>query len=110
MTVMMSDSLKDIISTGQLGGEETHLTVTFGDEIHDLDVLTFELSNKDFYVKSFSDKEVIRRLVKEKKVKVSLAFMGDIICVGMLTSVGYEQVIIGEDVHDVLIIRAKRDN
>ena len=110
MTVMMSDSLKDIISIGQLTGEISFLRVEIGGETKEYDIISFEVCNKDFLVKAFSSKSSILDIIKSKKAKASLTFMGDVIGTGVVTSVGLDQIVIGEETHDVLIIRAKRDN
>lgn len=109
MTLMMSDSLKDIVSIGQLTGEASHLTLSFDDSAVELDIFSFTRSPERIDVLAFASRDLISRVLNAKEVSGSLYFSGEHVGDGKITRIGYQPVNLKDDVHDMILVHIKRD-
>lgn len=110
MSIMMSDSLKDIVSIGQLTGESSEAILTLDGEEHTLDLYSFTRDKGNIRCLLFSSRELIVKALTTSKQHASVVFEGTKVGGGQVISLGYEPILIGDDVHDMLMIHVKRDN
>lgn len=110
MTIMMSDSLKDIVSIGQLTGETANLLITIENDTIDLDVHSFLRTETLTEVLAFSSRETIARVLQSNSVKGTITFDNLTVQVGPVVAVGYKPISINNDIHDMLSVHIKRDN
>ena len=110
MTIMMSDSLKDIVSIGQLSGEPSSVILTIDDESFDLDLFSFTRDATSARVLAFATREIVVNALKGKNLSAKAAFEGVSVAAGKVITVGYEMVFINNDPHDMLMIHIKRNN
>jgi hypothetical protein len=110
MTLMMSDSLKDIVSIGQLTGESSSLTLTFDNSAVELDIFSFTRSSEVIDVLAFASRDLVASVLNAKEVSGTLYFLGAHIGEGKITRIGYQPMNLRDDVHDMLIVHIKRDN
>ena len=59
MTLMMSDSLKDIVSIGQLTGETSSLALTFDNAVVELDIFSFVRGAEHVEVLAFASRDIV---------------------------------------------------
>jgi hypothetical protein len=107
---MMSDSLKDIVSIGQLTGESSETILTLDGEAHTLDLHSFTRDKAHLRCLSFASRELIVKALAAKTLHAEISFEGSKVGSGQVVSLGYEPILIREDVHDMLMIHVKRDN
>ena len=110
MSIMMSDSLKDIVSIGQLTGEPSQLILTIDNESFDLDVYSFTRDALSARILSFASRDIIAKVLKGKDLAAKASFEGINIAGGKVIAVGYEPIFINNEAHDMLMIHIKRNN
>lgn len=109
MTLMMSDSLKDIVSIGQLTGETSSLALTFDNSVVELDIFSFARSVDKIDVLAFASRDLVSSILNAKDVSGSLDFLGEKIGQGKITCIGYQPMRLNDDVHDMILVHIKRD-
>ena len=109
MSIMMSDSLKDIISTGQLTGDDCVLSLKVDEVELELDVYSFIRHVDHTVVRCFAHREVVAQCLSAITAKADLSFSGKQVCRGGLTSVGFEVASFGDESHDGIVLHIKHD-
>jgi hypothetical protein len=109
MSIMMSDSLKDIISTGQLTGDDCILTLKVDETELELDVYSFIRHVDHTVVRCFAHRDVVAQCLSATTTAADLSFSGKQVCRGGLASVGFEVVSFGDESHDGLVLHIKHD-
>ncbi len=109
MSIMMSDSLKDIVSIGQLTGEYSTLTLHTGNDSSSFDIYSFTFDEKIIRVLAFSSRDFIAQLIKMPDIKASASFEGVALGSGRVICCGYEPIIIDNSQNDMLMVHIKRD-
>jgi|688.fasta_scaffold1303919_2 hypothetical protein len=110
MTIMMSDSLRDIVSTGQLTGDISEATLNIDGEELRFDLYSFVSDKTSLRCLLFSTRESVVRAIKAKKLTCEVKFDNNVIGKGHVITVGYEPLMIGDTMHEMLLIHLKRDN
>lgn len=110
MSIMMSDSLKDIVSIGQLTGESSEVILTLDDGEHALDLYSFTRDKSHLRCLMFATRELIVNALASKLAQAVVTFEGKKVGAGQVITLGYEPILIRDDVHDMLMIHVKRDN
>lgn len=110
MTLMMSDSLKDIVSIGQLTGEESVLTVVIDGIAQNFVLFSFVRADNTLRAMAHATKIDVAKIYSAKDLTASATFEGLELATGEVISIGYEPVTIGQDVHDMVMVHIKRDN
>lgn len=110
MSIMMSDSLKDIVSIGQLTGEPSQLLLTIDSETFDLDVYSFTRDTSAARILAFASRDIIITALKGKDLSAKASFEGTSIAGGKVLAIGYEPIFINNEPHDMLMIHIKRNN
>ena len=109
MTLMMSDSLKDIVSIGQLTGESSSLALTFDNSSVELDVFSFAKGSEYVEVLAFASRELVSSVITAKDVTGVFYFTGEHVCEGKITCIGYRPMQLKDDIHDMILVHIKRD-
>lgn len=110
MTIMMSDSLKDIVSIGQLTGEESELALNLDGETVNLDIFSIVRDESHVRVLSFAGRELVSRALTSSTTSAKASFAGAVVQQGPVTCVGLIPTLIGNEMHDMLLVHIKRDN
>ena len=110
MTLMMSDSLKDIVSIGQLTGEETDLTINFDGDVINLNIFSIIKDESHVRVLAYAGRDLVLRALTSNAVTAKAVFAGTTVQNGPVTCVGLVPTTIGDEIHDMLIVHIKRDN
>jgi hypothetical protein len=110
MSIMMSDSLKDIVSIGQLTGEISQVSLTVDDEQYDLDLFSFTRDAASTRLLAFASRGIISSALKAKTLTAIARFEGEEIGKGKISSLGFETVIIHNEPHDMIMLHIKRNN
>ena len=109
MSIMMSDSLKDIISIGQLTGDAYVLSLKIDESELELDVYSFIRHIDHTVVRCFARRDVVAQCLSATTSDADLSFSGKQVCKGGLTSVGFEVTSFGDESHDVIVLHIKHD-
>lgn len=109
MSIMMSESLKGIVSIGQLDGDDCVLSLTIDDEQYTLDVYSFVRHVDHAVVKCISSRDLIDRCLSSQQAIATLSFAGKDVCAGKVRSVGFEVYTRGDESHDAVILHMDRD-
>ena len=110
MSIMMSDSLKDIVSIGQLTGDLSEVTIDADGEKHVIDLYSFTRDKSTIRCLAFSPRTLVVKLIDSKSLHASMTFEGKQLGSGAIITLGYEPILIGEDIHNMLMVHVKRDN
>ena len=110
MSIMMSDSLRDIVSIGQLTGDMSNIVFFIDDMAHELELFSFTRDAQSLRCLVYSSKETIKLALRAKKLSATVKFDNDLIGSGKVISIGYEPITIGNATHDMLMLHMKRDN
>ena len=110
MSIMMSDSLKDIVSIGQLTGEPSSVLLTIDDSTFDLDLFSFTRDATSARILAFATREIVVNALKGKNLSAKATFEGVDVANGKVIMLGYETVFINNAPHDMLMIHIKRNN
>lgn len=105
----MSDSLRDIVSIGQLTGETSNLTLSVDGADQIFDILSFTRDKTHIRALAFANREAVVNVLKADSIKAVIIFEGVKIGSGTVICVGYEPVTLGDLVHDTLLVHIKRD-
>ena len=106
----MSDSLKDIISIGQLTGDDCTLNLVVDDSEFELDVYNFMKHLEHTEAKCFASREIISQCLVAKQASAELKFSGTHVSKGKVDAVGFEVASFGDTPHDGIVLRIKHDN
>jgi hypothetical protein len=109
MSIMMSDSLKDIISIGQLTGDDCVLVLKVDESDLELDVYSFIRHVDHTVVRCFARREVVAQCLSASTATADLSFSGKQVCKGELASVGFEVASFGDESHDGIVLHIKHD-
>ena len=111
MTIMMSESLKDIVSIGQLTGEISVVKITNNkDEPKQFDLFSFVLDDSSCRCMFFASRQEILDIIGKKDLNVEVIFEGKSIASGSIQALGYEPVKIDTSFEDMMMIHLKRNN
>jgi len=110
MTIMMSDSLRDIVSIGQLTGDASEVILSLDGNEHKLDLYSFVCDKSHIRCLAFSSRDTVVKSITAKKITCVVTFDNNVVGKGQVTTVGYEPITIGDTVHEMLLIHLKRDN
>ena len=110
MSIMMSDSLKDIVSIGQLTGEISHVELTIDDDQYDLDLFSFTRDATSLRLLAFASRSIVSSAMKAKNLMAIAKFEGEEIGKGKIISLGFETIFINSDAHDMIMLHIKRNN
>ncbi len=110
MTIMMSDSLRDIVSIGQLTGESSELTLTIEGKEARMDLHSFVKDRGVLRCLAFSTRELILSAIKAGDIRASATFEGHTLGSGKVVTLGHEPLMMGDTIHDMLLIHLKCDN
>lgn len=110
MSIMMSDSLRDIISIGQLTGDMSNIVLFVDDMAHDLELFSFTRDAQTLRCLVFASKEMIVLALRAKKISAAVKFDNEPIGSGKVIAIGYEPMTLGNVTHDMLMLHMKRDN
>lgn len=105
----MSDSLKDIISIGQLTGDDCTLALSIDGSEIELDVYNFIRYTDHTAVKCFANRDVVAQCLSAKVINADLLFSGKQVCNGKVSAVGFEVTSIGDSTHDGIVLHIKHD-
>jgi len=106
----MSDSLKDIVSIGQLTGDVTVLALYLDGEVINLDIFSIIRDESHVKVLAYADRELVLKALIANTVTAKATFAGAIVQDGLVDCVGLVPTSIGNESHDMLLIHIKRDN
>jgi hypothetical protein len=107
---MMSDSLKDIVSIGQLTGDMSNIVLFIDDMAHDLELFSFTRDPQTLRCLVFASKEIISLALRARKISATVKFDNEPIGSGKVVTIGYEPMTLGNVTHDMLMLHMKRDN
>ena len=110
MSIMMSDSLRDIVSIGQLTGDQSEAIVFIDDEAHHLELHSFTRDAQTLRCLVFAPRELISQALVAKNMSATVKFDNNPVGSGKIVAIGYEPVVIGNVSHDMLMLHMKRDN
>ena len=110
MSIMMSDSLRDIVSIGQLTGDMSSIVFFIDDMAHDLELFSFTRDAQTLRCLVFASKEIIALALHAKKLSAAVKFDNVLIGSGKVIAIGYEPMTLGNVTHDMLMLHMKRDN
>ena len=83
----MSDSLKDIVSIGQLTGEISQVSLTVDDEQYNLDLFSFTLDATSTRLLAFASRGIVSSALNEKTLTAIARFEGEEIGKGKIFSI-----------------------
>lgn len=107
----MSDSLKDIVSIGQLTGEINEVTVSLPDgKVKTFDLFSFVIDKTVARCLVFSTRHAVLDLIQADNATANITFEGKQIASGLLISIGYEPLKVGSDYEDMMLLHLKRNN
>lgn len=106
----MSESLRDIVSIGQLTGDQTEVIIFIDDEAHHLELHSFTRDPQTLRCLVFTPRELISQALVAKNMSATVKFDNSLVGSGKIVAIGYEPVVIGNVSHDMMMLHMKRDN
>lgn len=107
----MSESLKDIVSIGQLTGELSVIKILIDkDQIHTFDLFSFVIDDASCRCMVFATRQNLLDIIGKKGLIVEVIFEGKAIATGTIQALGYEPVKIETSFEDMMMVHLKRNN
>lgn len=106
----MSDSLKDIVSIGQLTGDVSDLALCLDGEVINLDIFSIIRDESHVKVLSYANRELVLKALISNTATAKATFAGAIVQDGPVDCIGLVPTTIGNESHDMLLVHIKRDN
>jgi hypothetical protein len=107
----MSDSLKDIVSIGQLTGDLSVIKISIDkDQIKQFDLFSFVIDDSSCRCMVFATRQDVLDMIGKKGLAVDVIFEGKTIASGTIHSLGYEPIKIETSFEDMMMVHLKRNN